>query len=216
MFKDIKAVIFDLDGVITRTSKFHHVGWKAVSLMEDIALNDEEIQALDGIGRLESLEIILKNKYTQDYIDKYLKHNGIFQQLADKKNLIYLKCLASLTSKDILPGVEELIQKLKNKKIKVAVASSSKNTFLILEKLGLNKTFDAVTTGLDISKSKPDPEIFLLAAERLNVKPQDCLVIEDAASGIQAAKSAGMKTIGVVEGLDADYNFTNLEDIGDI
>ena len=212
MFEVIKAVIFDLDGVITRTSKFHAVGWKALALMEDIELSDKEIRDLSGIGRVESLEIILGKKYTQDYIE-VLKTSGKFYELANKKNTIYQKCLESLSEKDILPGVEGLIRNLKEKGIKIAVASSSKNTPLILEKLGMDKVFEVVVHGGDIKKSKPDPEVFLLAAERLGIEPEFCLVIEDAASGIQAAKNAEMKTIGVEEGLDADYIFINLEDV---
>ena len=212
MFEVIKAVIFDLDGVITRTSKFHAVGWKALALMEDIELSDKEIRDLSGIGRVESLEIILGKKYTQDYIE-VLKTSGKFYELANKKNTIYQKCLESLSEKDILPGVEGLIRNLKEKGIKIAVASSSKNTPFILEKLGMDKVFEVVVHGGDIKKSKPDPEVFLLAAERLGIEPEFCLVIEDAASGIQAAKNADMKTIGVEEGLDADYIFINLEDV---
>lgn len=209
-FPDIKAVIFDLDGVITHTSNFHAVGWKSTALAENIDLTDEEIRDLRGIGRDESLEIILRKKYIQNYIDK-LKQNGEFVELADKKNLIYLKCVESLSPDNIIPGAEKFIAELKKHGIKTAIASGSKNTPLILEKLGLSGTFDAVVHGGEITKSKPDPEVFLTAAERLNIPPGNCLVIEDAASGISAAKAAGMKTVGVVEGLDADLIVTNLE-----
>ena len=208
---DIKAVIFDLDGVITDTSRFHAVGWKATALAEDIELSDKELVDLRGIGRNESLEIILRKKYTEKYIEEYFKPSGKFAELADKKNIIYLKCIEALSTRDIFPGVPEFIEELKKLGIKVAVASGSKNTPFILNKLGLDKTFDAVVHGGEVSKSKPDPELFLTAAERLNIPPKNCVVIEDAASGIAAAKAGGMKTIGAVEGLDADLILTGFE-----
>lgn len=184
------AVIFDLDGVIVSTDEYHYEAWKEISEQEDIPFNREINEKLRGVSRMESLDIILSNS-TKSYseTEKLL--------LAERKNERYRERLNHLSAKDILPGVRELILNLKGREIKIAIGSSSKNTPFILEKIGLASSFDAIADGNAIKNSKPDPEVFLLAAERLGVRPEECIVMEDAEAGIEAAIAAGMKAVGI-------------------
>ncbi|NPC91946.1 beta-phosphoglucomutase [Bacillus sp. WMMC1349] len=186
----MKAVIFDLDGVIVSTDLYHFEAWKEICDQEEIPFNKEINKRLRGVSRLACVDILLENasrNYTQ----------GEKEQLAARKNKRYVSNIEKLTALDILPGVNDLLKDFKNSGMKLAIGSSSKNTALILEKLGLTSHFDAVVSGHDIKKSKPDPEVFLLAAERLKEEPQQCIVIEDASAGVEAAVTAGMKVVGV-------------------
>jgi beta-phosphoglucomutase len=186
----ISAVIFDLDGVIVSTDEFHYQAWKQISDQEKIYFDREINERLRGVSRMESLEIILSHS-DKIYNDKDK------EQLAQQKNEIYCELLNKLSPNDILPGVINLLLSLKAKDIKVAIGSSSKNTPFILEKIGLDTSFKTIADGNGIKKSKPDPEVFLLAAEKLGVTPEECVVIEDAQAGIDAAIAAGMKAVGV-------------------
>ncbi|NYE06552.1 beta-phosphoglucomutase [Bacillus niacini] len=186
----ILAVIFDLDGVIVSTDEFHYQAWKQISNQEKIYFDREINERLRGVSRMESLEIILSHsdkKYSEK--DKQL--------LAQRKNEVYCDLLNKLSPNDILPGVINLLMNLKAKDIKIAIGSSSKNTPFILEQIGLSSSFDAIADGNSIMNSKPDPEVFLLAAGKLGVAPEECAVIEDAQAGIDAAIAAGMKAVGV-------------------
>lgn len=185
-----KAIIFDLDGVIVTTDEFHYQAWKQISEEENLHFNREINEKLRGVSRGESLKIILKFS-KKDYSE--LEQ----EQLTERKNEIYKKLLTTISAKDILPGVYPLITKLKEQGIKIAIGSSSKNAKYILEKIGLLNLFDAVADGTDIKRSKPDPEVFILAAERLGIEPCNCVVVEDAEAGIDAALAAGMKAVGV-------------------
>jgi beta-phosphoglucomutase len=196
-----KAVIFDLDGVIVTTDEFHYQAWKQISEEENLHFNREINEKLRGVSRGESLKIILKFSKKD-----YSEHEQ--EQLTERKNDMYKKLLATISSKDILPGVYPLITKLKEHGVKIAIGSSSKNAKYILEKIGLLNLFDAVADGTDIKRSKPDPEVFLLAAERLGINVGDCVVIEDAEAGIDAALAAGMKAVGV--GSASSYTGTEL------
>ncbi|MBN2273131.1 MAG: beta-phosphoglucomutase [Bacteroidales bacterium] len=186
----IKAVIFDLDGVIVSTDEFHYLGWQKLADEEGIFFNRTINERLRGVSRLESLEIILE-KAAKSYSPEEKK------ALAEKKNGYYRELLKTLSPSDILPGAIELVNALKNAGIKVAIGSSSKNTPFILRQIGLADTFDAVSDGNQIKKSKPDPEVFLLAASKMQISPGHCLVVEDADAGVEAALNAGMKCLAV-------------------
>ncbi|AIQ51286.1 beta-phosphoglucomutase [Paenibacillus sp. FSL R7-0331] len=186
----IKAVIFDLDGVIVSTDEYHYQAWKQISDAEGIPFDREANERLRGVSRMESLELILE-KASKRYTEEQKL------ALAERKNVIYRELLNRLSKTDILPGVMKLITALQERHVLTAIGSSSKNTPVILNKIGLENVFDAVVDGNDIKNSKPDPEVFLLAAERLRISPEDCIVVEDAEAGIAAARAAGMKTVGV-------------------
>lgn len=186
----IKAVIFDLDGVIVSTDECHYKAWQRMADEEGIYFDRTINDRLRGVSRMQSVDIILE-KASKDYNAQQIV------EMADRKNKYYRELIQYLTPDDILPGVTNLVGKLKNSGIKVAIGSSSKNTALILERIGLNNSFEVVVDGNCIIRSKPDPEVFQKAAELLNVSAQDCLVIEDADAGVEAALSAGMKVLGV-------------------
>ncbi|NGZ73895.1 beta-phosphoglucomutase [Saccharibacillus alkalitolerans] len=188
----MKAIIFDLDGVIVSTDHYHYRAWKDIADREGVPFDENRNVLLRGVSREKSLEILLELAPRPYLAEEKAK-------LAEEKNGIYRRLLQELTPDDILPGVLKWIEHAKEKGLRTAIGSSSKNTDFILERIGLSETFDTVVTGADVTRSKPAPDIFLLAAERLGVEPGDCWVVEDAPAGIEAAKSAGMKTIGVGE-----------------
>lgn len=187
---NIKAVIFDLDGVIVSTDDYHYRAWKAISDEEGIYFDREINERLRGVSRMESLEIILE-KATREYSD--IEKNSF----AERKNSLYRSLLEELTPNDILSGVMNVLETLKQNDIKVAIGSSSKNTEFILSKIGLHEYFDAISDGTQIKNSKPDPEVFLLAAKKLCIEPKNCLVVEDADAGVEAGLTGGMKVLAV-------------------
>ncbi|PKL00799.1 MAG: beta-phosphoglucomutase [Tenericutes bacterium HGW-Tenericutes-1] len=186
----IKAVIFDLDGVIVSTDNFHYQAWKHIADKEGIHFDELINNRLRGVSRMDSLDIILENSHK-----KYKEMDKI--RFANEKNSVYGDFLSSLTSNDILPGVKELIALLKAKDIRLGVGSSSRNCKKILTLIGLHETFDVVIDGNDISRSKPDSEVFDKVAKKLGVEPEECLVIEDAIAGIEAAVNAGMMSFAL-------------------
>ncbi|WP_055070499.1 beta-phosphoglucomutase [Clostridium massiliamazoniense] len=202
----IKAVIFDLDGVIVSTDEYHYQAWKSIADKENIEFNRSINNELRGVSRAESLEIILEKankEYTQD--EKAI--------LLEEKNDIYRSLLANLSSSEILEGVNEVIDYLKSNNIKVAIGSSSKNTSLILEKIGLSNIFDEIADGTMITKSKPNPEVFILAANKLGIDPKECLVVEDAEAGVEAALAGNMIVAAVGDAIKsnkATYNLNKL------
>lgn len=199
----IKAVIFDLDGVIVSTDDCHYEAWKKLADEEGIYFDRKINDRLRGVSRMASLEIVLegsKKAYTQEEKEK----------LAERKNGYYRDFIKKLTPNDILPGVMDNLEELKKNGIKIAIGSSSKNTPIILKQIGLDGYFDAVSDGNNISKSKPDPEVFLKAAEMLKIPPKNCLVAEDADAGIEAGKNGGMKTLSVHGAKGADYETDDL------
>ena len=186
----IKAVIFDLDGVIVSTDYYHYRAWKKISDEEGIYFDREINERLRGVSRMESLEIILE------------KANRVYSQeeknsFAERKNSLYRNLLEELTPSDILPGVMKVLETLKKNDIKIAIGSSSKNTEFILRKIGLHEYFDAISDGTQIENSKPDPEVFLLAAKKLDIEPENCLVVEDADAGVEAGLAGNMKVLAV-------------------
>lgn len=187
-----QAVIFDLDGVICFTDKYHYKAWKRMA--DDLGIYfDEEINnRLRGVSRMESLEIILERSDKAFSEDEKLA-------LAEKKNKIYVELLGEMSKEDLSAEVKETLDRLRAEKIQLAIGSSSKNAKFILKRLGLDHYFDAVSDGTNISRSKPDPEVFLKAAEFLHKKPEQCLVVEDARAGIMAAKAGGFDSAGLGE-----------------
>ena len=199
----IEAVIFDLDGVIVSTDECHYRAWKKTADEEGIYFDRKINDRLRGVSRMDSLEIVLE-RAERLYTDEEKV------QLAERKNNYYKEYIKKLTKDDILNGVNENLAELKANGIKVAIGSSSKNTPDILKYIGLDNYFDAVSDGNNITKSKPDPEVFLKAADMLGVPYEKCLVVEDADSGIEAGKRAGMYTLAVNNAKGADYSLADL------
>ncbi len=187
---EVGAVIFDLDGVLVDTAKYHFRGWKRLADELGIPFTEEDNERLKGVSRMESLEIILEiggKSFSDD--EK--------QKLADRKNGYYQEYIQDMSEDEILPGARELLRALRERGTKLAVASASKNGATIVRRIRLDPYFDARVFGQDIEHSKPHPEIFLISAERLGESPGHCIVVEDAAAGIEAARRAGMRAVGV-------------------
>lgn len=202
----IKAVIFDLDGVIVTTDECHYQAWKRVANEEGVMFTREVNERLRGVSRMASLEIVLE-KAKKLYSDKEKI------QLAERKNAYYVELIGKLTKHAILPGVERNLKQLKENGIKVAIGSSSKNTPIILKQIGLTNTFDAISDGNNITKSKPDPEVFIKAADMLGIPYEECLVVEDADAGIIAGKAAGMTTLAVSKAKGGNYHYASLNEL---
>ena len=186
----IKAALFDLDGVVVFTDKYHYLAWKKLADENGWEFDENVNQRLRGIPRIASLEEILKH----NNIDLPSEEK---ERLANIKNEYYVKMLENLNSGDIFTGAPEFIKALRDRGIKVSLCSSSKNAEFVLNKLGLTSLFDAVVSGKDIVNAKPDPEVFLKGAETLGISRFNCAVFEDAKVGIEAARKAGMKAVGV-------------------
>ena len=197
--RDWKGIIFDLDGVLLSTDHFHYLAWKALADRLGIPFDEKKNDLLRGVSRMDSLEIILGERSDEFSPEEKLA-------FATEKNLTYRSYLQTLTPEFVSPEVPETLQKLRDSGLRLAVGSSSKNTPLILEKTDLRKYFDAVSDGNNITKSKPDPEVFLKAAQFIGLDPSECVVVEDADSGIEAAKRGGFFAISigdsVTNGLD--------------
>lgn len=201
-----RAVIFDLDGVIVSTDEFHYEAWKQMAEDEGIYFDKKINERLRGVSRMESLEIILERSETLYTLQKK-------EDLAERKNNYYRNLLNTLSEMDILPGVMNVLKALKELGIKIAIGSSSKNKPFILERIKLDGYFDAVADGNEIKYSKPHPEVFLLAAAKLGMDAFECVVIEDADAGIEAANAGGMKAVGVgfaANCLNAKYRIKDL------
>ncbi|HEV8513220.1 MAG TPA: beta-phosphoglucomutase [Cyclobacteriaceae bacterium] len=186
----IKAVIFDLDGVIVDTAHYHFIAWKRLAKELGIHFTEQENEQLKGVSRMRSLEIILELgnlRLSQEEMDR----------LATKKNQWFVDYINAMKPEEIFPGVKEMIENIRAAGLKVALASSSKNADTVLTLLKIKNLFDVIVDGTMITHTKPDPEIFLLAAKKLNLPPEECLVYEDAEAGVEAAIAAGMKCIGV-------------------
>lgn len=192
LLKNIEGAIFDLDGVIVDTAKYHYSAWKKLANMLGFEFTEKDNEKLKGVSRKESLEILLKIGGKENEFSEVQK-----EELMDIKNSWYLEYIDKLTEEDLLPGAKELILTLKEQGIKTGLATASKNAMLILERLNIKDLFDAIVDGTQISRAKPDPEIFLKCAQKLKIDPQKCIVFEDAAAGIKAAKLAGMFAVGV-------------------
>lgn len=188
--KPVQGVIFDLDGVIVSTDDCHYLAWKKMADEEGIPFDRTINERLRGVSRMESLSIILE-KADRPYTPAEQ------EAMAARKNSYYVELIGSLTPNDMLPGAMDTLRTLRDKGIKIAIGSSSRNTPIILRQLELDNYFDAVADGNAITRSKPDPEVFLLAAKLLGLKPENCLVVEDADAGVEAALAGGMRVLGV-------------------
>ena len=186
----IKGFLFDLDGVIVDTAKYHFLAWKRLADELSIPFTEDDNELLKGVSRMRSLDIILELGKQNLSID-------VKEKLAAKKNAWYVDYIIKMTPEEILPGALEFIQQAKAQKIKIALGSASKNAITILERLNITNHFDAIISGNEVSQAKPDPEVFLKGAEALGLKPEECVVFEDAAAGVEAAINGKMKCIGI-------------------
>jgi len=186
----IKGCIFDLDGVIVNTTRYHYLAWKKLANALGFDFSEKDNESLKGVSRMESLEILLKAGGLSFDDETKLA-------LAAKKNQWYVDYINAMEEDEVLPGAKEFIERLKAAGLKIALGSASKNALTILNRLRLAGYFDVVIDGTKVSRAKPDPEIFLLAAQELELPPTDCVVFEDAKAGVEAAKKAGMKCVGV-------------------
>lgn len=209
----IKGLIFDLDGVLVFTDKFHYQAWKTMADELGVYFDETINHRLRGVSRMDSLEIILER---YEGPDLSLREK---EKLAEKKNEIYRTLLESMTPDDVTKEVRDTLTKLREKGYKLAIGSSSKNAKFILEKVKLKDAFDAISDGNNITKSKPDPEVFLKAAEYLGLPPKACMVVEDAEAGIEAAKKGGMYAAGIGEAaksINADESLKTFSELVDI
>lgn len=203
------GAIFDLDGVLVDTAKYHYLAWKQLADQLKIPFSEEDNEQLKGVSRVKSLEILLSlgdKSYTEN------EHG----QFMDQKNKEYIRYISKMDETEILPGVKKLLTQLKLQNVKIALGSASKNSDLILKNTKLRDYFDTIVDGNDVSKAKPDPEVFLLGANRLGIPADQCMVFEDARSGVEAAKKAGMLAIGVGTKKNlpnADILVSNLKEI---
>jgi beta-phosphoglucomutase len=188
----IRAVIFDLDGVITDTAEYHYLAWKQLAESIGIAIDRVFNEQLKGISRMESLERILQHGNKQHQFSAAEK-----ERLADAKNKQYVELIKEITPGDILPGISQLLDELKENGIKIGLASASRNARAIIDRLELGGYFHYIIDAGTVTKGKPDPEIFLKVADALGVPYAHCVGIEDAEAGVEAIKSAGMFAVGV-------------------
>jgi beta-phosphoglucomutase len=186
----IRALIFDLDGVIVDTAKYHYLAWKRLAEELGFFFSIENNERLKGVSRVRSLEILLE-------VGGLKFEEEVKTKLADKKNAWYVEYILKMTPEEILPGVISILEEAKQKGIKTAIGSASKNAGTIMERIDLLKYFDVIIDGNKVSKAKPDPEVFLLAALELNLKPNECIVFEDAEAGIEAAINGQMHVVGI-------------------
>ncbi len=185
-----KAVIFDLDGVITDTAHYHYLAWKRLAESEGVAFDEEFNEQLKGIDRMGSLELILAGA-AQDYSAQQKL------ALADTKNRHYQQLVSTMSAADLLPGAVAALDAVRAAGLKIGLASVSKNAFSVLDRLGIRDRFDDVVDAALLANSKPHPEIFLTAAHHLGVAPADCLGVEDAVAGVTSIKAAGMFALGI-------------------
>lgn len=186
-----EAVIFDLDGVICFTDHYHYLAWKALADSIGVPFDEKKNDRLRGVSRMASLEIVL-----EEYQGPALT-NADRERMATQKNDLYREYLQSMTPADLSDEVRDTLNSLRAKGLKLAIGSSSKNTPLILERIGLGGFFDAVSDGNNITRSKPDPQVFVMAAEMLGLSPDKCLVVEDAEAGVDAACGGGFDSAGL-------------------
>jgi beta-phosphoglucomutase len=190
MIREMRAAIFDLDGVIVDTAKYHYLAWKRLANEYGFNFTERDNERLKGVSRVRSLEILLEiGGLTLDESEK--------EKMAARKNEWYIEYIQRMDASETLPGADEYLRRLRAMGIKTALGSASKNTPLILERLGISALFDVIVDGNRVSKAKPDPEVFLRAADELFVPPTSCVVFEDAEAGIQAALRADMGAVGV-------------------
>jgi beta-phosphoglucomutase len=190
MIRKMRAAIFDLDGVIVDTARYHYMAWKSLAGEYGIDFTPADNERLKGVSRMRSLEILLEMGGLS--FDEPTR-----KSLAERKNKFYVDLIAAMDEAEILPGAAEYVRFIKGGGVKTALASASKNAPLILDRLRIAPLFDVVVDGNRVQSAKPDPEAFILAARELGVPPEDCVVFEDAQAGIEAAERAGMGKVGI-------------------
>ncbi|MDO4339318.1 MAG: beta-phosphoglucomutase [Eubacteriales bacterium] len=211
--KNLEAVIFDLDGVIVFTDKFHFQAWKKIADKLEIYFDEEINNRLRGVSRMDSLEIILE-EYEGEPLSRERK-----EELAEEKNEAYRELLKTMTPADVEDDVRETLAEIRRRGYGIALGSSSKNARFILERVGLMDAFDKISDGTNITKSKPDPEVFQKAARFLGKEPQKCLVVEDADAGITAGIAGGMQTAAIGDAVrsgKATYTLNKFRDLLEI
>lgn len=204
-----KAFIFDLDGVIVDTAKYHFLAWQNLANGLDISFSEEQNEQLKGVSRVRSLEKIL------EWGNKTISEQE-FTALMAKKNEEYLNYIETMDTSEVLPDVPRVLDYLLTKDQAVALGSASKNARIILDKVLLKEKFQAIVDGTNVSKAKPDPEVFLIGAQKLGIEPENCVVFEDSVAGIQAANTANMVSIGIGDPKvlhEADYIFKDFTEI---
>ncbi len=184
----IEAFIFDLDGVLTDTAEYHFLAWKRMADEEGLPFSRRDNEQLRGVSRRASLELILKGRSLPE---------ERMQELMERKNGYYRAYIETVSAEDLLPGATRLLEALQNKGVKLALASASKNAPKVVENLGIAPYFAVIAHGGSVQKTKPAPDLFLYTAEKLQVEPGRCVVVEDAEAGVAAAQAAGMVTIGI-------------------
>jgi beta-phosphoglucomutase len=190
MLENFKGALFDLDGVIVDTAKYHFLAWNRLARELGFTFTEHHNERLKGVSRVHSLEILLEIGRISLSEEKKLL-------VADLKNKWYVEYISNMKQSEILPGAREYLTQLRNGGIKIALGSASKNAPMILENLQITELFDAIVDGNITSKAKPDPEVFLLGAAKLGLLPEECIVFEDAAAGVEAGKNAGMRVVGI-------------------
>jgi len=204
-----KALIFDLDGVICHTDQYHYKAWKSIADELGIFFDEKINNRLRGVGRMQSFDIILE-KYDRQMSDE---EKLLF---ADKKNKIYVELLGDMSPADLDADVMKTLSTIRARGIIMAIGSSSQNAKRILDKIGLGEFFDAISDGTNISRTKPDPQVFLMASEFVGIDPSNCIVVEDAKAGVDAAKSAGMDCAAIGDAAvyaPATYALEKLSDL---
>lgn len=204
-----KGIIFDLDGVICFTDKYHYEAWKIMADEENIYFDEQINNRLRGISRMESLEIILERRQ-REYTDEEKV------VLATHKNNLYRELLANMTPADLALETKETLEKLRSLGLKLAIGSSSKNAKFILERIGLIDFFDAISDGTNISNSKPDPEVFVKGAQMINLDPSECLVVEDAYAGVDAACNGGFDSAAIGDASSYEKATYSLKEFADL
>lgn len=204
-----EAIIFDLDGVICHTDKYHYEAWKVIADKLKIYFDENINNRLRGVSRMESFNIILEKYEGGMSEEEKVKY-------AEEKNIIYKNLLKNMSPNDLSKEVKDTLIQLKSSDIKLAIGSSSKNARFILKQIGLGEFFDAISDGNNIKKSKPDPEVFLKAAEYLNIPAQKCIVVEDAVAGLDAAIAGNMDNCAIGDAVlsgKATYNLKSFKDL---
>jgi beta-phosphoglucomutase len=184
----VRGFIFDLDGVLTDTAEYHYRSWQRLAAEEGIPFTRQDNEALRGIPRRESLMLVLKG---QTYPEEKIL------EMMERKNNYYLEFVREMTPDALLPGVRDLLQEIREAGLKSALGSASKNALDVIQRLGIEELFDAIADGRSVEQQKPAPDLFLYAARELGLKPEECIVVEDAAAGIEAARTGGFRSVGL-------------------
>ena len=205
----LKGFIFDLDGVITDTAEYHYLGWKKLADEENMEFDREFNEKFRGVSRMECLDLLLEANNRKVTPEER-------KELAERKNNYYQEYLKNISKDNLLDGIEDVLKTLKDKGFKLAIASASKNTSIVVKKLDIKDMFDTISDGHSVKKSKPAPDLFLHTAEKLNLEPKECVVFEDAEAGVDAAIAANMTAVGIGPEKrvgHAHYRFDSVQDI---